>query len=352
MDQITLREMLKYLPSNTVSSIGQVNSSMNELIKGLDKDWYAWKTKLEEQYGKTFDHTEIVENALDINWRYVYSLFEPGDPKAVALKYPFDVRIVKIAYLLGADYTSDNDKLSKKSISDLIEKENYKPGSSWVEGNIYMECTVSLCTESLRWLLKNLPIPVNVLSRIIASYDDNLNSLDTLLMDVIRALNNSEEKKDGRTEADDVGYILVRNCFEKPARAYGTGEIIKETYEKSRDRELRETMNICLLLSNYKLTSKHDVTSLMNNIVYSHLDSSIVHILADKIDSSLTHNTSVFDIILAAKKYKYLLQWFKEDCNKISKIMVNHFPVHIQSILKEKDNSELKHFMLMISHNI
>jgi hypothetical protein len=84
-----------------------VNKSFVEGAELVIEDQHFWKAKLEQLY-------ESIEPIvwMDIQWSYVYSLFHdvPKDKlNSVAIEHIYDVRIVKIAYDLGADYSKGMD---------------------------------------------------------------------------------------------------------------------------------------------------------------------------------------------------------------------------------------------------
>ena len=207
MDAVSLRELTLRLPSSSINSLRQTSTQLNELSQDLDKDWYLWKVKLEDKFNRQVSW-------MNVNWKYTYILFEDSDPYKVALEYCYDVRIVKLAYELGADFNKDTANLKLKSISDIRDSQRYE-GTSRISvySNIYASCVYNEYTETLRWLLANtLP------SKLLLNYLIGEGYTNKDIVATFYGLQSS--KLTNRVVLDsNVDYIFVEECFDEEARS-------------------------------------------------------------------------------------------------------------------------------------
>ena len=159
-ENILFKEISKYLHTPAMTQLSSISARFKESRQSLDM--HFWKSKLEYEYDVTLDW-------MDVNWAYVYSLFEGKDPKSVAYDYCYDWMVVKIAHDLGADFDSHIETNYNPVLEDpdwSIRRKHRSP--LYITNDIYLRCVMTNSYKSLTWLLTNVPPSVNTMTHLVS----------------------------------------------------------------------------------------------------------------------------------------------------------------------------------------
>lgn len=274
----------------------------------------------------------------------MYKLFEGKDPKQVSLQYSYDARIVKIAYELGADFSTPN--LKDVALEDIYERRHRKINPISEGNNIYYECVTDRNLTSLRWLLTNVPPSAMVMKYLVVEVTTGY-AVDSIRKVIIAAFEglNSKGKCDKIVLGKTLGYVLIDQCFESEGNMYVHYKV-DPSQERKKLRADRELRNIIECFNTYEFNDKSYIRRLVSKASYNGINPEYMHSLVDNVDKSLL-NENILELLIG--RHEYLEEWFKLDYDHVSDLVVkNYIDRHQEFTIAFRDRTILFHFFSMI----